>query len=119
MGERKSLKQYFKTHSIELLMILIGATIAIITLYCDFISLYGEAPLIVHRILFEHREPEGMSILPPTGYYFNPPGGYLVPLSLADLFSLYFPIAYLPFLIIEAFRYYTWKKKQIAQNAVF
>jgi hypothetical protein len=100
-------------------MILIGATIAIITLYCDFISLYGEAPLIIHRIFFELQKPGGMSILPPKGYYFNPPGGYLESLSLADVLSLYFPIAYSPFPIIEAFRYYGWKKKQTVQNTVF
>jgi hypothetical protein len=112
-------KQYFKTHSIELLMIFVGAAIAIITFYCDFISLYDEPSLVVHRILTQWQKPRGMSIFPPSSYYFYPPGWSYVPLSLADLFSLYFPIAYLPFPIIEAFRYYRWKKKQKAKNAVF
>ncbi len=117
---RTSLQQYFRSHPIELLLILIGATYTIVALYSDVISLYDKPPLIVHRILFEHRKPEGMSILPPENYYRNPPGGIpYVALSLADLFSLYFPIIYFGFVAIEGFTYYRWEKKQMAQNTVF
>jgi hypothetical protein len=120
MIAKTSLKEYFRKHPVELFLVLIGTTYAITTLYCDFIALHDHPPLVIYRVLFAHEKPEGMSILPPISYYRNPPGGLaLVPLSLADLFSLYFPIAYLIFVHVEAFRYHRWKDRQIEQNVFF
>jgi ABC-type cobalt transport system substrate-binding protein len=86
-----SKKQYFKSHSIELVMILVGATIAVITLCSDFIALYGAPLLVIRKVFFELKKYDGMSILPPQGDYiylldFLP----LVPLSQADVFTCTF-----------------------------
>jgi hypothetical protein len=115
-----SKKQYFKAHTIELITILIGAAIAVLTLCSDYTALYSQPSYVVHGVFLKLVEPMGMSLLPPQRYYYVPIEGLvLAPLSLADLFSLYFPVAYLAFLIIEVLRYHRWNKKQTVQNTVF
>ena len=108
----KSLKEYVKSHKFDLAVIVIGGIVAGITVYCDIVSLYDKPLSVRHRILCEGRKPRGMSILPPKGYYFNPPGGSLESLSLLDRFSLFYPIVYFVFLTIETIRYHRWKTKQ-------
>jgi len=110
-SSRKGLKGYVKSHKFDLAIIIVGGILAGITVYCDIVSLYDVSPLVRHRILCEGRKPGGMSILPPKEYYFNPPGGYLESLSLPGMFSLYYPIAYLAFLAVEAIKYFRWKTK--------
>lgn len=107
----RSLKRFFRSHLLGLVLVIAGGVVTSITLCCDIVSLYSQSSLVQYRVLFQWQKPEGMSILPPTEYHFSPPGGSLEPLSTADIFSLCFPLVYLVFLIVEVFRYYRWKRK--------
>ncbi len=108
----RSLKGFFRSHLLDIALVVAGGIVAGVTLYCDIVSLCHKAPLVQYRLLVQWRKPEGMSILPPIEYRFNPPGGLLEPLSTADIFSLHFPVFYLLLLLVEVVRYCRWKRTE-------
>ena len=108
------IKEYYRSHLLDLAFIIIGGIVALMTIYCDYVvlSYLGFHPLYMKRIFVEGVIPSHMSILPPEGLviFAHPVIITYKPLSPADLFSLYFPLVYLGFLIIEVFRCHRWKK---------
>lgn len=104
---------FLRTHLFELILLVALSIIALVTFYCDYVVLkfLDFNPTYLHKIFFEGIKPKYLSFLPPQGLYPFTTSITYKPLSLLDLFSLFFPIFYLVFLIIEIFRYHRWKIK--------
>jgi len=109
----KRTANYFKEHPKKAIADTIGLVFFGTTLTSDAVALYDKPPKVLERIFLEGQKPKGMSILPPSNYYFNPPGGSREPLSGTDILSLVYPSAYLIFQGARlGLNYYKSRKKE-------